>query len=340
MHAPDNVLTVPRIAGYCLVYAVFCAAWILVSDPIIEAMATDPGHLTRLQSVKGIACLWVIGLLLAALLFRLRAQQIAAARTAAAAADQYRALFEDSHAVLLLAAPEDGRILRANHAADRYYKRGDGALAGLHLSEISLAPPDEIGAQLADAAERGEARFTAQHRMPNGQIRDVRVIAERVRLADRAAVCLTVSDVTEHKSLEAQLEESATWMRLYFELPFAGIAITAPDTRRYLRVNERLCGMFGYTQDELCRMTWSEITHPDDLDADQRQFERLLAGEIDGYLIEKRFIAKDGSEVPTLLNVRCTRDPGGRVALCLASHQDLRRHAAAAVHPLEGARTP
>jgi PAS domain S-box-containing protein len=333
MDAKAPVLSIRRIVGYCAIYAAFCAAWILGSDAFIEAITNDPARLTRLQNVKGLACLATIGVLLALLLLRLRSEQIEALNIAAAAADQYRALFEDNHHVMLLVDPADARILRANRAARAYYRRGDDPMQGLPLAEITLDSDESTRARLRESAERGECRFTAQHRMPNGQIRDVLVSAERIQLANTTAVCLTVGDVTEQKSLEAQLEESATWMRLYFELPFAGIAITAPDSRRYLRVNKRLCEMFGYSEAELCTKTWADLTHPDDLEKDVEQFRRLLAGEIDGYLIEKRFIASSGAEIPTQINVRCTRDPGGRVALCLASHQDLRDHDAPAAAP-------
>ena len=55
------------------------------------------------------------------------------------------------------------------------------------------------------------------------------------------------------------------------------------------------------------------MTHPDDLAADVAQFERIMAGEINQYRLQKRFIRKDGSEIWTEISVGCVREPDGRV---------------------------
>jgi PAS domain-containing protein len=53
----------------------------------------------------------------------------------------------------------------------------------------------------------------------------------------------------------------------------------------------------GYPEAELLMLTFHEITHPDDLDADMRQVERLVAEEIDRYTMSKRYFRKDGDQV-------------------------------------------
>ncbi|MDH3800017.1 MAG: response regulator, partial [Desulfobacterales bacterium] len=64
-------------------------------------------------------------------------------------------------------------------------------------------------------------------------------------------------------------------------------------------------------------------THPDDLEEDAKQFERMLAGEIDNYTLDKRFIRKDGEIVYTNLTVACIRSETGDVLRVLASFQDI-----------------
>ena len=66
--------------------------------------------------------------------------------------------------------------------------------------------------------------------------------------------------------------------------------------------------MLGYTKEELLEMTWVELTHPDDLEADLNQFNRMLANEIDSYLLEKRFIHKDGHIIYTTISVNAYRN--------------------------------
>ena len=96
-----------------------------------------------------------------------------------------------------------------------------------------------------------------------------------------------------------------------------GMAFAAP-TKGWLQVNNELCRMLGYSREELSGVTWAELTHPDDLRADLEQFERLLAGAIDEYSMEKRFIRKDGSVVWTELSVGCVRFSDGTVDYVLA----------------------
>jgi PAS domain S-box-containing protein len=53
----------------------------------------------------------------------------------------------------------------------------------------------------------------------------------------------------------------------FYELPFIGMAMTDPTTRRWLQVNDRLCEILGYPREQLLSLSWVEITHPDDLRA-------------------------------------------------------------------------
>jgi len=126
----------------------------------------------------------------------------------------------------------------------------------------------------------------------------------------------------EREQATAALRESEARFRSYFELPLAGRAITSPD-KGWLAVNATLCDMLGYNRAELMQTTWAGLTHPDDLAADQTQFNRVIAGEIDGYTLEKRFICKDGRIVPADLAVQCVRRPDRSVDYFVALIQDI-----------------
>ncbi|HEX5324397.1 MAG TPA: PAS domain S-box protein [Capsulimonadaceae bacterium] len=95
--------------------------------------------------------------------------------------------------------------------------------------------------------------------------------------------------------------------RAAFEHAPIGLAVIAPDGA-WLAINECISRIFGYSQDELSHLTARDITHPDDYEADEAQFKRILAGEIDGYEIDKRYICKDGSVIWGHLTVSAVRD--------------------------------
>lgn len=112
-----------------------------------------------------------------------------------------------------------------------------------------------------------------------------------------------------------RLEASNNRYLTFFQLPQVGTAITSRH-KGWIAVNEETCRILGYSHEELVQRTWAELTHPEDLAEDERQFERLLRREIDGYELEKRFIRKDGTVVHTLLAGGCGPIGDQPVDLC------------------------
>ncbi|BBP01920.1 PAS domain-containing hybrid sensor histidine kinase/response regulator [Sulfuriferula nivalis] len=119
-----------------------------------------------------------------------------------------------------------------------------------------------------------------------------------------------------------KLQASESLFRSYFELGQIGMAITSYD-KTWLNVNDRLCEMLGYSKEELVKMTWTELTYPDDLEPDLIQLRRVFSGEIDRYAIDKRFIHKNGSIVYTALTVACQRKQDRSVDYIIATLQDI-----------------
>ena len=131
-----------------------------------------------------------------------------------------------------------------------------------------------------------------------------------------------VRDITARKQAEDALRESEALFRSQFQFGNIGIAITSPE-KSWLRVNNRLCEMFGYAEEELLQTTWAAMTHPEDLDSDLSQFNRILAGEIDAYEIDKRFFRKDGTIIFTHLSVSCFLNQDHTVRFVIASLLDI-----------------
>ncbi|TDB37982.1 MAG: PAS domain S-box protein [Actinobacteria bacterium] len=127
--------------------------------------------------------------------------------------------------------------------------------------------------------------------------------------------------VTSNADDVSALSENERVLSALFEHSNVGMSITSPD-KGWIRVNRSLERMLGYTEDELRSRTWTELTHPDDVDADNAQFARMLSGEIDGYGLDQRFIRKDGSVLNTLLSVTCLRTPGGDIEFTIAHLAD------------------
>lgn len=89
-----------------------------------------------------------------------------------------------------------------------------------------------------------------------------------------------------------------------------GIAIVALDFR-WVKVNQSLMDLLGYSEEEFYAMTFNDITHKDDLNLDMVQLGNLLAGEIEDYQIEKRYFHKTGRIIWVLLSVSMQVDEFG-----------------------------
>lgn len=122
--------------------------------------------------------------------------------------------------------------------------------------------------------------------------------------------------------LKETSEENEKRLRNYFQLGLLGMAITSLD-KGWIEVNETISDFLGYTKDELMRKTWSELTHPDDIDKDIDLFNSVLRGEREGYKMDKRFMRKDGGVIYSELSVNCVRDDNGKVKYFLALINDI-----------------
>jgi PAS domain S-box-containing protein len=130
------------------------------------------------------------------------------------------------------------------------------------------------------------------------------------------------NDITSRKNAEEALKESEALFRSQFEFGNIGIAITSVE-KGWLKVNRRLCEMFGYPEEELRQKTWSEMTHPEDLARDLEQFNRVLDGESETYELDKRFVRKDKTILETHLTVSCYRNEDRSVRFFIASFLDI-----------------
>ncbi len=119
---------------------------------------------------------------------------------------------------------------------------------------------------------------------------------------------------------EIQLDKEH--IRQYFELGLIGMAFVTPE-KNIIEVNDFLCDILGYTRDELLRIKWSDISHPDDLRLNEIRLNQMLSGDVDGYSIEKSLICKDGRSIFVNISSKCTRRDDGSVEQILSLVQDI-----------------
>jgi len=116
--------------------------------------------------------------------------------------------------------------------------------------------------------------------------------------------------------------ENEARFRATFEQAAVGVAHVSP-AGQWLRVNRRLCDMVGYSRDELLKLRFQDITHPDDLPLDLDHVRQMLGGEIAAYSMEKRYIRKNGSPVWINLTVSLVRDDTGAPGYFISVIEDI-----------------
>lgn len=124
------------------------------------------------------------------------------------------------------------------------------------------------------------------------------------------------------RSNRTEPEQPADLYRSTFEEAAVGIAHVAPDGS-WLRVNRMVSEITGYSARELLGGSFQQITHPDDLSLDLAQVQMLLSGETSRYVIDKRYVRKNGSHVWVSLTVTLIRDLDGAPEFFVAVIQDI-----------------
>jgi PAS domain S-box-containing protein len=109
-----------------------------------------------------------------------------------------------------------------------------------------------------------------------------------------------------------------------FEFAAIGMALVSTEGK-WLRVNRAICEITGYSEADLLKRTFQEITHPDDLDLDLENVRKMLASEIDTYQMEKRYFHKNRSIVWVLLSVSLVRTESGEPLFFISQIQDITR---------------
>lgn len=131
-----------------------------------------------------------------------------------------------------------------------------------------------------------------------------------------------VAAAVERKQAQQAVQESEDQFKSAFEYSAIGMALVGIEGN-YLKVNSCLCAIAGYSEEELLRSSFQDITHPDDLDADLAYLRELLAGDVQSYTMEKRYVRRDGSLVPVFLAVSLVKDTAGRPKHFIAQVQDI-----------------
>jgi PAS domain S-box-containing protein len=162
-------------------------------------------------------------------------------------------------------------------------------------------------------------------RRPDGSVTWISVntgFMRRPGESEYYGIVSTVSDITARKASEAALRESEERFRLTFELAGSGIA-HVDTSGRFVRANPSLCELLGYTEAELIGRSVKDVSHPEDRDVTDLSRDRMRAGLMRSFSVEKRYLRKDGEVVWVDLTATVVRDADGRALHDIAIFDDI-----------------
>ncbi|MCX6953688.1 MAG: PAS domain S-box protein, partial [Verrucomicrobia bacterium] len=218
----------------------------------------------------------------------------------------------------------DGSYFRVNEATVRLTGYAQAEL--LTMAAFDLNPsrsPADWANHWRELCEKKVLTFETHFRTKDGRVFPVEVTSNHIAFEGQEFSCAFVRDTTERKRAEEALRASEEEFRKMFEVASVGMAQADPATGMLVRVNGKMAAITGYASEELCRMRFSELTHPEDWNRDWIEFQRLVKGEIAEYHLEKRYVRKDGSITWVSVNVALVRDPAGRPLRSMAAIEDI-----------------
>ena len=146
--------------------------------------------------------------------------------------------------------------------------------------------------------------------------------SEIARLQDLAAVAEDEMNAIGRRQSMEVLRRSEEGFSGAFHYAAIGIALVRPDGR-WIKVNASLCDLLGYSEEELTRLAYQDITHPDDLENSLERTRNLLAGKIKSFQVEKRYIHKKRHTIWVSLSVSLLRDQDDQPLYFIAQVQDI-----------------
>ena len=120
--------------------------------------------------------------------------------------EQYRSFFENNHAVMLTIEPESGFIIDANPAACNFYGYPYEVIKQKKIMDINSLSREEIEAEIYKAKNKFQKYYNFQHRLANGEIRDVEVYSGPVNYKGKSYLFSIIHDITERKLVEEERE--------------------------------------------------------------------------------------------------------------------------------------
>jgi PAS domain S-box-containing protein len=235
----------------------------------------------------------------------------------------YRMMIESAPEAIIVYTPE--KFLFVNQFAAKRLGSDPESLLGHPIMEF--VHPDSVPlvvdrirqlTKTGDAGAPVEVRFVSR----TGEVMPAEIVSVPIVFDGQKALLGLIRDTSRRTEAESALRESEEKFANAFRQSPNGMSFV-DSAGRFTKVNRALCEMLGYSEDELLKLRFADITHPEDVTVDLEQLERLIGREIASYHRLKRYIRKDGDVIWVSLAVSAVHDAEGKPIYFIGQVQDI-----------------
>jgi diguanylate cyclase (GGDEF)-like protein/PAS domain S-box-containing protein len=226
----------------------------------------------------------------------------------------------------IIVLDEHARLTFANRQTERVIGWEPEDLVGRNA--LDLIHPDDLDTALASmgrvlSGDQGGRIIPLRLQHRDGHWVHVEIVGNNLMHEPAInGIVANVRDTTERRMIAEKLRETESLFEEVFRHGPIGLMLVT-QSRSIFRVNPAICDILGYTADELCGRTITDITHPDDRVQTIEQHTAIHSGTADSYRYEKRYIRKDGTTVWCRVNVNVVRDADGTAAYSVGHIEDI-----------------
>ena len=225
---------------------------------------------------------------------------------------RYRRLFEAARDGILILDAETGVVVDVNPFLVEMLGFPREGILGKELWELGFLK--DIVANKANFLELQQKKYIHYENLPMETAQGKRIQVEFVsyvyQVGGGKVIQCNIRDITERKRAEEALRESEDKFKYVFDYSSVGKSLT--QLSGGMQVNQAFCELLGYSPEEFQSKKWQEITHPDDIELNLKEIQRLYSGEKESARFTKRYLHKNGSVVWVDVSTSLRRDGQGQ----------------------------
>jgi len=237
---------------------------------------------------------------------------------------KYTRLLIESSLDMICATDKDGNITEFNTAAQNTFGYKPEEVIGQNVRMLYSKPTDITHITQKELLENGIYVGEVANIKKNGEKFTSFLSASVLKSEDGTIVgAMGVSrDISESKKAEQELRDSEERYRAIYNQAYIGIAKVSLQGQ-FLQVNEQLCAILGYSQEELYQKVFVDITAPEDMRVSIGLWDKFLRGVIEKTTLEKKYLHKSGKIVYTNLTISLVKDKIGNPSHFISVFQDI-----------------